>query len=417
MPPITRSKHNAAMLVAIVAWVVWWFIIPPARPRSPIYVPGNRTVNEDVRWLTAKWKAEGLFQPSLAAPCMDALFVGLMVSLSCAWTPRSAVLGGALYGMGAHQLLRWAHECAHRSGWCDVQHMPSDTVHAGVLGLVINAGVGFDYIHWRTDHQEHHEHTSSDDDPQFGGLLRNGAQPIYSFDVDSIIPGQEVSWLPILSVVGKLNLWVQGMERAWIARSIWRTGMLVLHWAVPMWICWRQMPRKPLAWLQWMLVSILIQGLIEPQFLLNHLLEGRNLDLRPNQFAAQLVHTVNYDCIHPVEEWLHVSLAYQIEHHLCPKMPTEHLHRVAPDLRLVAKAHGLPYRSIRIESLVWRHTQVLSAASAQLGWLWHWGGVLLHLIVWAVVAWLWWRCTLHSRWLANKPRMHLPSHVSTIKKV
>ncbi|MFT5460290.1 MAG: fatty acid desaturase, partial [Myxococcota bacterium] len=39
------------------------------------------------------------------------------------------------------------------------------------------------------------------------------------------------------------------------------------------------------------------------------------------------------------------GLDYQIEHHLFPKLPPERLRQIAPEVRAICEAHGVPYRT------------------------------------------------------------------------
>ena len=74
----------------------------------------------------------------------------------------------------------------------------------------------------------------------------------------------------------------------------------------------------------------------------------------------QVVHTVNYKCRFWLEEWWHVSLAHQIEHHLTPKIPSEHHATIAPAVQRLCRDYGLPYRAEPFENLLWEHTMTVA---------------------------------------------------------
>ena len=149
---------------------------------------------------------------------------------------------------------------------------------------------------------------------------------------------------------------------------------LVLHEAIKVAMMWPLLRTPGRRWQAglWWVVCTMVTGVVEPQFLFNHMQTETEPTGNKNDFEAQIKHTINYATVHPVEEWLHVSLAHQIEHHFAPKVASEHHSTIEVDVREFCRHFGLPYQSVRFEQEVWRHTRALFAVDRDghlLGWL------------------------------------------------
>jgi delta8-fatty-acid desaturase len=57
---------------------------------------------------------------------------------------------------------------------------------------------------------------------------------------------------------------------------------------------------------------------------------------------AQLATTMNVAC-HPMLDWLHGGLQFQVEHHLFPRMPRHNLRFASARVRRLCAEHGIPY--------------------------------------------------------------------------
>jgi fatty acid desaturase len=60
-------------------------------------------------------------------------------------------------------------------------------------------------------------------------------------------------------------------------------------------------------------------------------------------YARQVMGSVNYTTGGDVRDFLHGFLNYQIEHHLFPNLPPRAYQRIAPKVKAICKAHGIPY--------------------------------------------------------------------------
>lgn len=67
-------------------------------------------------------------------------------------------------------------------------------------------------------------------------------------------------------------------------------------------------------------------------------------------FARQVLGSANYRTGGDWNDFLHLWLNYQIEHHLLPDVPMLQYQRVAPKVRALCAKHGLPY----VQQSVWR---------------------------------------------------------------
>lgn len=72
--------------------------------------------------------------------------------------------------------------------------------------------------------------------------------------------------------------------------------------------------------------------------------EGTRSYGRGEWYAMQIAATNDFDVPLPVSI-LCGALDKQIEHHLFPKMPPNRLREIAPEVKAVCEAHGVPYRS------------------------------------------------------------------------
>jgi len=91
-----------------------------------------------------------------------------------------------------------------------------------------------------------------------------------------------------------------------------------------------------------------VAGALHVQIVLSHFSQptqrGRNADDGGSFLEAQLAATLNV-ALPAWADWTFGGLQYQVEHHLFPRLPAHALRGVAPEVRALAKAHGLPYHS------------------------------------------------------------------------
>jgi len=242
-------------------------------------------------------------------------------------------------------------------------------------------------------------YTLTDRDPQIS--VRPGAvMPIFSMHEEplrnfindhplgsALVRWQEVTYLPILTLVGKYFLGMisyQHITREGYPQEdeLLRKATLLGHYALllvaPIMLVWRtNYKNRSLGWRTrgvalWWLACSFAAGLIEPMFLFNHVQTGASTHLEASDKVAQMCHTINYELrmprFLPIDEYL-ITVSYHIEHHIAPKMPDENLHLITDDIKRVASEYGLPYRSRNMEDIVWDYTKQLAAVPRD-----RWGG-------------------------------------------
>ena len=72
--------------------------------------------------------------------------------------------------------------------------------------------------------------------------------------------------------------------------------------------------------------------------------EGTRAHGRGEWYAMQIAATNNFEVSRPISI-LCGGLDRQIEHHLFPRLPPERLRQIAPEVKAVCAAHGVPYRT------------------------------------------------------------------------
>jgi fatty acid desaturase len=60
-------------------------------------------------------------------------------------------------------------------------------------------------------------------------------------------------------------------------------------------------------------------------------------------YVRQVIGSVNYRTGGDVNDWLHMWLNYQIEHHLFPDIPMRTCQRVQPRVKALCERFGVPY--------------------------------------------------------------------------
>jgi fatty acid desaturase len=73
-------------------------------------------------------------------------------------------------------------------------------------------------------------------------------------------------------------------------------------------------------------------------------------------YARQVVGSVNYPTGGDFNDWLHMGLNYQIEHHLFPDAPMSQLAKVQPRVKALCARFGLPY----VQEPVWKRFRRLA---------------------------------------------------------
>ncbi len=77
---------------------------------------------------------------------------------------------------------------------------------------------------------------------------------------------------------------------------------------------------------------------------------------RAERYLRQVLGSVNYRTGSDLNDFLHLFLNYQIEHHLWPDVPMRQYQKVQPKVRALCEKHGIPY----VQQSVWTRVKKLA---------------------------------------------------------
>ena len=207
--------------------------------------------------------------------------------------------------------------------------------------------LGVSYSWWSSKHNAHH-----------GNPNRVGSDPDIDFPVLAFSEEQLAEKRPALhwllarqaylffpfSTLQAVNMQLMAFDHAFRERPahrVWEATALIAHVALYVVL---------LAHLGWLMaiasfmvqmgVAGLYNGIV---FAPNHkgmVMFGR--DEEPDFATMQVLSSRNVYG-HPITDFVYGGLNYQIEHHLCPTMPRNNLHRAQPMVREYCAQNGLPY--------------------------------------------------------------------------
>jgi len=100
----------------------------------------------------------------------------------------------------------------------------------------------------------------------------------------------------------------------------------------------------------YILLAHAVSGLLHVQITISHFAmeiysnkeESKYTSPETSWLRTQLATTMNVDC-HPMLDWLHGGLQFQVEHHLFPRVPRHNLREVRRRLINFVKKHDIPY--------------------------------------------------------------------------
>jgi fatty acid desaturase len=299
----------------------------------------------DLNVVKSKWKSAGYYESSYLYNLLDFSIVVAFLALSL--NIENGFLSGTFLGLSVHQYARLGHEIGHRSGIFNVHRM-SDAVHTCFL-MTINLFLGFDGKLWEEEHRQHHEYTMHTSDCQhdeeyppifthnsrvFRSRLKSGTI------LDRILlPHQHNLAFPIVVLAGKVGKTIRDLRRI---HSFSRRILIAFHY---LFIAWTSHKKSaPQAFLHVLMITI-VCGFLHLQLLFNHITTGEHSNGTKNDIRQQIENTVNYKC-RPLGfwHWFHVSLSHQIEHHIDPKVASEHQHKLTDDVKTLCANHDIEYK-------------------------------------------------------------------------
>jgi len=223
-------------------------------------------------------------------------------------------------------------------------------------------------VQWKTGHRQHHEFTMHRSDCQ---ILEN-YPPVFcgyadawgeymdtssgtSCWVRALLRYQHILAYPIIIFAGKINKFILDFRLVEGENALLRRACLLLHYATIVSIA-----ATKEQWFGFLFVVHLVAGLLHLQLLFSHITTEHHDNDTKNDKRQQILHSINYSA-KPYGFWhyFHVSLAHQIEHHIDPKIASQHLHKITGDVKELCQKHELPYRSVPFCTLLWQYNITL----------------------------------------------------------
>jgi len=275
------------------------------------------------------------------------LLSGLYLSLgfsSC----TAHMAGASLIGVFWQQLAGIGHDLGH-SG---VTHnFWTDHVVGSVLSSLMGLSVGW----WKSDHNTHHVACNAiEHDPNIQHMpmlaitskifrrarfwdsyhhkwvgMDDAARLLVSY--------QHLFFYPLMAL-GRWNLYVQGLIYLIMQndKTHYRKTELA---GIAVYFSWvfgvaLSMPTLPQS-VGWVMVSHAVAGILHVQIVLSHWsmhsYEGRAYTGPDDEWYITTMRTTMNVKTHPLLDWVHICLQFQVEHHLFPRLPRHNL-RIARDM-------------------------------------------------------------------------------------
>jgi len=299
-------------------------------------------------------------------------FLGLLVAAVALYLGTSHIglhiLGGLCLGLFWQQTLLVGHDAGHASVSGD---MCNDKWTGLLVGTILN---GFSFNWWRVSHNTHHITTNSiEHDPDiqhmpFVAISERFLEGVYStyheqkFEFDTVarllITKQHVLFW-IIMVFARFFVHIQGMllllnfNKRVPDRFLDLIGMFVYFgWVVGLvYFAGAACGRDTWSMVAFTAAAHLVAAIIHMQITLNHFAspdhsDKHSLGPRDGQdfVTAQLRGTCDISV--PLSlDWFFGGLQFQVEHHLCPRMPRHNLRAFTLEIMALSRKHDLPYVS------------------------------------------------------------------------
>ena len=322
---------------------------------------------EDFRMLHTFFQRKGLYKTNsmfyikLCAWLLSLFSSSLYFSLT-----YHPILGGLLMGLFWQQLAGIGHDLGHSSVF------QNSMINNHRMGSFLTSLMGLSLGWWRKDHNTHHVVCNSIDyDPNIQHM------PVFAIS-ESILDGffdqyhkkeintsylsnlflryQYMYAYPLLILFARWNLYAEGIlylvdqirnpkGKAYFV-SLECIGVLLFFSWMTFLIASQA---NPLHSFLWLCTSHSVAGLLHVQIVLAHWTMhtyfGKKTvqkEKRNDWYMTQLKTTMNIRT-HPLLDWVHLGLQFQIEHHMFPKLPRHNLRLARKYVKDICAKHDLPY--------------------------------------------------------------------------
>jgi fatty acid desaturase len=266
---------------------------------------------------------------------------------------------------------RWLlmHHVGHR-GYDRVPDMPVERTSKGFARGKRRFVDWFDWMlpeAWVYEHNVlHHSHTGEDADPDL--LERNAEGSLRREDVPL---GLRYTQLALLAITWRASYyapetlaslrrkhrpdgplsreeWAEVVRSGYVPYALWHFGALpALFLPLGPWAAFSALCNSLLAEVLTNVHTFLVVGpnhTAEDLYRFDSAPEGRG-----ERYLQQVLGTANYRTGGDLNDYLHLWLNYQIEHHLFPDLSMLQYQRVQPQVRALCERHGIPY----VQQSVW----------------------------------------------------------------
>jgi len=327
------------------------------------------TLSKDIELLQRDLEKLGAFKPDYwfyvnRGSIVAALFAVCLYFIQFSPTSlASCLISAVALGIMWQQLAFIGHDLGHHV----VTH--NKALDDNLSLFVGNAIQGISLEWWKHNHNTHHSLTNSvnyDPDIQhlpfmavskvyFKSLFSHYYNRIMKFDgaAEYFISIQHYMFYPIMSLA-RFNLYAQSFIHNIIgpgSQSPKRNAELLTLTIFWCWLSYLLSFTGSFSnGLLFMLVSHAVAGLVHVQICINHF-SMEVFDGVPQRafeddgyVRSQLESTTDIDC-HPLMDWFHGGLQFQIEHHIYPHLTRSSLRYVQVEIKKICAKHGLTYYS------------------------------------------------------------------------
>merc|ERR1711871_751538 len=264
--------------------------------------------------------------------------------------------GAAIMGLFWQQLAGLGHDLGH-SGVTHDFH----TDHA--IGSFLSAFMGLSVGWWKSDHNTHHVVCNAiEHDPNVQHMPMLAITPkifrrarfwdtyhkkwVGMDDVAHFLVSYQHLFFYPLMALGRWNLYVQGLIYliAQHDKTHYRKTELC---GIAVYFAWvfgvaLSMP----SWFEsvmWVMVSHAVAGILHVQIVLSHWsmhsYEGRAYTGKDDEWYITTMRTTMNVKTHPLLDWMHIGLQFQVEHHLYPRLPRHNLRIAREMVKEVVEKH------------------------------------------------------------------------------
>ena len=313
------------------------------------------SLETDLNNLKKKWKKNGYYESNLFYNIID--IVINLVFIFSSTKIKNGFISGILMGTGYHQFGRLGHELGHRSGIFNVRRIHSEDIYNKCL-LLINLFLGIDGFLWKSEHRQHHEHTMHNSDCQIASdyppLFTNN-KDVYNKKIKYgnlleriLLKQQHNLGIFLVALVGKINISLLNLKNINDNDILLRKSAIFLHYIPIFLMCLNRLNKYGIRnSIEYMFMANFVYGILHIQLIFNHITEPHHNNSTKNDIRQQIISTRNYKCNpYGFWHWFHLpASAHQIEHHIDPKISSEHLHKITEDVQKLCKDHNIEYKS------------------------------------------------------------------------